>query len=218
MPQILQSFIISLSSLQSPWCQPFLIKMAEKKAGLAAQPVTTSQPRPAKGWRRQGRQPPRCLFHRDRQILFTPVTLGDLKGTGRLRGKYSTDKKIREQLRRRLVQHPWGSVTTQLTSTPTCSRSSADLLCSTALRGRRGKHEKGSGWRNISIGSPADKGRVNLLFPLSRWGGLELREAWERDPGETTTGSPPDPRRTGANTTLGIQKTTSSSAETLQSS
>lgn len=49
MLQILQSFIISLSSLQSPSCQPFLIKMAEKKAGLAAQPRQQVNPGPQKG-------------------------------------------------------------------------------------------------------------------------------------------------------------------------
>lgn len=72
---------------------------------------------------------------------------------------------------------PGGSVTTRLTSRPTRSQSSADLLCSTASWDGRGKREKGSGWRNTSMHSLADKIRVDRVFPLSKQGGSELRAA-----------------------------------------
>lgn len=95
-----------------------------------------------------------------------------------------------------------GSVTTRLTSRSTHSQSSADLLCSTASWDGRGKREKGSSWRNTSMHSLADRIRANRVFPLSKWGRLELREVWERGPGEPTTRSPPDVQRTWGHTTL----------------
>lgn len=204
MPQILQSFIISLSSLQSPWCQPFLIKMAEMKVGLATQAVTTGQPWPTKGWGRQGRQPQRCLFHKDSQILFTPMMPGVLKSTGRHERWTQHQWENKGKIMKGTCWTPRGSLTTRLTSRPAQSRSSADLLCSTASWDGRGKREKGSSWRNTSLHSLADTIRANWVFPLSKQGGSELREVWERGPGDTTTRSPPDAQRTWANTTPGF--------------